>query len=410
VTLNADGIGAFNVAYSTPTNQFITAAVTDASNTTYGLSRATRIAHIVTGVTSVTTSTPTNAVQPIQITANVEATSGTITGDVDFYAGNVFLGTATIVSSQAKLTTMLPVGQTSIRTIYKGTSTFAAAAGTPLVVTVAAGPANIPPTANTDNVSVQEDGTVVINVLTNDVDPDGGTLVVTSVVITQQPTHGTATLNPATGVITYKPTTNYNGPDTFRYTVTDNRGGTSSPGLVNITVNDIPEPWHNKTKPLDVDGDGLITPSDAVAIVNLLNFRGPGELAPPIGGAHPPYVDVDGDNFLSPTDIVLVINAINAGRQSESDEPLAYIGGSAIIAQPSIDIPESEFPAPLNITPEEFAAATERSLSPADTFAETAYYYQLITTDAQLDAATRAARTPKATLIDAALTDWEASN
>ena len=60
--------------------------------------------------------------------------------------------------------------------------------------------------------------------LANDSDLDGDTLSVTSV---STPAHGSAVVN-AAGTITYTPAANYNGPDSFTYTVGDGHGGTAT--------------------------------------------------------------------------------------------------------------------------------------------------------------------------------------
>jgi protocatechuate 3,4-dioxygenase beta subunit len=60
---------------------------------------------------------------------------------------------------------------------------------------------------------------------------------------------------------------------------------------------------------LDVSGDGLITPLDALLIVNRLN-------QPTIGSDLP--FDVNRDGSLSPLDALLVINQLNESRESEA--------------------------------------------------------------------------------------------
>ncbi|HEU5448493.1 MAG TPA: cadherin-like domain-containing protein [Acidimicrobiia bacterium] len=87
-----------------------------------------------------------------------------------------------------------------------------------------------PPLASNDAVTIDEDGTVVIDVLANDRDPDGGVLSLLSVA---PPLHGTATV--VDGQISYKPTFNYSGSDTFSYTVIDSNGLTAI-GLVSVTI------------------------------------------------------------------------------------------------------------------------------------------------------------------------------
>lgn len=75
---------------------------------------------------------------------------------------------------------------------------------------------NTAPVANDDGViTTPEDLSVTIDVLPNDADPDGQQLAVTSVT---QPAHGTVVVN-NDGTITYLPSAEYSGPDSFTYTV-----------------------------------------------------------------------------------------------------------------------------------------------------------------------------------------------
>ena len=97
---------------------------------------------------------------------------------------------------------------------------------------------NISPTAVDDSTSVSEDQSITVSVLENDSDPDDDTLTVTS---TTQPSNGAITLH-SDYTITYTPVQDYNGPDSFTYTISDGNGGTDE-GLVTITVipvNDAP--------------------------------------------------------------------------------------------------------------------------------------------------------------------------
>jgi hypothetical protein len=70
-----------------------------------------------------------------------------------------------------------------------------------------------------------------ISVLANDTDADGDPLVAS---VATQPTHGLAGLN-ADGTIRYTPAAGYSGADSFIYTASDGRGGTST-ATVNLTV------------------------------------------------------------------------------------------------------------------------------------------------------------------------------
>ncbi|MDH6593098.1 hypothetical protein M2165_002987 [Variovorax sp. TBS-050B] len=78
--------------------------------------------------------------------------------------------------------------------------------------------------------TTQEDTAFAGRVAANDV--DGHTLTYT---VSTQPTHGTVTLDAATGSYTYTPTADYNGADSFEVTISDSQGGTAR-STVNMTV------------------------------------------------------------------------------------------------------------------------------------------------------------------------------
>ncbi len=99
--------------------------------------------------------------------------------------------------------------------------------------------ANTSPTAvDDDTATTPEDTPVTINVLANDSDPNGDAL---SVVAVGTPVNGGATTSGTTAVI-YTPTLNFNGTDTFTYTISDT-GGLTDTAMVTVTVtpvNDAP--------------------------------------------------------------------------------------------------------------------------------------------------------------------------
>ena len=100
---------------------------------------------------------------------------------------------------------------------------------------------NDPPTANGQTISTNEDTNLPLTLTGSDGDP----AVVQALIfaLTDQPDHGTLTgFNASTGAVTYEPAENYNGPDSFAFTVTDDTtaggpGQTSSSATVSITVN-----------------------------------------------------------------------------------------------------------------------------------------------------------------------------
>jgi hypothetical protein len=79
---------------------------------------------------------------------------------------------------------------------------------------------NSPPFATDDFDTTLVDTPVIINVLPNDSDPNGDSLV-NSTIITQ-PLHGTVLASGPNGTFTYIPSTGYSGPDSFVYLVCDN--------------------------------------------------------------------------------------------------------------------------------------------------------------------------------------------
>lgn len=77
------------------------------------------------------------------------------------------------------------------------------------------------PNAVDDTASTDMDTPVVITVLSNDVAGDKP-IDKTSVVIQKNATNGTTDVNTNTGEITYIPNPEFEGTDTFKYTVCDN--------------------------------------------------------------------------------------------------------------------------------------------------------------------------------------------
>jgi large repetitive protein len=96
---------------------------------------------------------------------------------------------------------------------------------------------NIPPVAVNDTASTPEDVPVTVAVLTNDSDPDGDPLTITSA----SANNGTVVINP-NGTLTFIPAPNFNGVATVTYTVSDGNGGVATATLtVNVgAVNDAP--------------------------------------------------------------------------------------------------------------------------------------------------------------------------
>jgi uncharacterized repeat protein (TIGR01451 family) len=98
----------------------------------------------------------------------------------------------------------------------------------------------IEPTAANDTATTSEDTPLSVaapGVLANDAEPNTFSIAVISYT---QPAHGTATVG-ADGSFTYTPATNYNGSDSFAYTMT-NGNARASTATVNVTINAVNDP------------------------------------------------------------------------------------------------------------------------------------------------------------------------
>jgi len=139
-------------------------------------------------------------------------------------------------------------------------------------IRVAVAAVNDPPMAQDDSDATDEDVPVTIDVLANDSDPDGDSLVVESVT---QPANGTVSNNSSN--VTYTPDAGFGGIDTFTYTASDGNGGTANATIrvAVATVNDSPVAQDdnaatNEDTPVtirvlandaDPDGDSLVIES-----------------------------------------------------------------------------------------------------------------------------------------------------
>ncbi|HYW69980.1 MAG TPA: tandem-95 repeat protein, partial [Pyrinomonadaceae bacterium] len=96
---------------------------------------------------------------------------------------------------------------------------------------------NTAPVANDDNpAAINEDNLgTTISVLANDTDYDNDSLTVTSFTA---PAHGSAHIGGGSTIISYTPTADYFGSDSFTYSISDGHGGTAQ-ATVNLTINPV---------------------------------------------------------------------------------------------------------------------------------------------------------------------------
>lgn len=109
-------------------------------------------------------------------------------------------------------------------------------------VTIAIQAVNDLPMPKEDSAITREDTAVTISVLVNDTDVDTGDILTVGGV--GAALHGNAAISVNKTVVTYAPINNYNGADTFTYTVVDGHTGSNATAKVNLVVtpiNDLPK-------------------------------------------------------------------------------------------------------------------------------------------------------------------------
>lgn len=139
-------------------------------------------------------------------------------------------------------------------------------------VTINVACVNDPPVANDNSHTTAEDTPVSGTATSTDIDGGAPTYALAS-----GPSHGSVIVN-GDGTYTYTPAANYNGPDSFTFTVSDGNGG-SDIGQVNITVipvNDapvctaaapsIPTIWSPNHSLVNVTINGVTDPVEGTAV------------------------------------------------------------------------------------------------------------------------------------------------
>src|SRR5262249_17523750 len=126
-------------------------------------------------------------------------------------------------------------------------------------VTVNIAPVNDQPTAEGQSISTDEDTQTSVTMTASDAETPAADLTFS---VTQAPTHGS--LTGAGPNLTYTPAANFNGSDSFKFTVTDSGDGssaalTSSEATVAITVNPVNDPPVANTDSATLNEDGQAT-------------------------------------------------------------------------------------------------------------------------------------------------------
>ena len=94
----------------------------------------------------------------------------------------------------------------------------------------------VPPEANDDIYSMNKDGVLAINLLSND---SGDNI---SFILLTQPLYGSLSSNGVDGNYIYTPGTNFHGTDSFTYQISNSAGSDIATAIINIKnpINDAP--------------------------------------------------------------------------------------------------------------------------------------------------------------------------
>ncbi|MGI9542303.1 MAG: tandem-95 repeat protein, partial [Cyclobacteriaceae bacterium] len=156
---------------------------------------------------------------------------------------------------------------------------------------------NDPPIANDDAANTDEDQAVTINVTNNDTDVDGS-INDASIVIETNPSNGSVVVN-NDGTVEYTPNLNFNGLDTFNYTVEDDDGALSNIAQVSVSVN-------NVNDALSANDDDVVTDEDVQILINVIAN------------------DVDSDGSIDPTTVNVVTSPVNGTIEVNQDGTVLY--------------------------------------------------------------------------------------
>jgi VCBS repeat-containing protein len=199
-------------------------AVVTASNDAGVVTTATTIVvdEPITGL-SATNDSPTQLGTPTTLTATITAGSNVV------YTWTLGDGTS---GYGAVLTHTYPTQGTYVAVVTATNSLSILTATTTISIT------NDPPIAEDDTATTAEDTPVVIDVLSNDSDPESVPLFVSAVGV---PISGTAVISGNTTVV-YSPTLDFTGQDVFTYTASDGVWTDTATVTVTVTaINDPPE-------------------------------------------------------------------------------------------------------------------------------------------------------------------------
>ena len=172
------------------------------------------------------------------------------------------------------------------------------AISTPAAVTITVTPINDAPVANPDVATTPEDTPVSIPVLANDIDIDN-TWVGATLIVSGNPSHGTAVAESSTGHIVFTPEQNYFGNDSFSYQIKDAQSAFSNLVSVTIEVTPVNDP------PIANDDVATTAEEMALGIDVLAN-------------------DTDVDNSMNTANLIVVSTPANGDVVIEPNGTISY--------------------------------------------------------------------------------------
>ncbi|WP_235281965.1 Ig-like domain-containing protein [Thalassotalea sp. ND16A] len=264
---------------------------------------------------TITSTAPSTAVEDVEYTYTATVTDvDDINNGTDLTWGLTNAPTGMTVSSIGKVTWTPANGVSSsgvvTLTVEDGKEDGALPDSQTFTISVTA--ENDAPIATDDDVTLDEDSLVIIDILDNDSD-DENQLNTAGVSILVAPEHGTLSVNPSTGEVTYTPEANFHGKDSFSYQVTDSHNVQSNNATVTITVNSLND------API-ANNDAFSTAEDtAISLVSLIAN------------------DSDADGSLDAASVTITKAASHALRVSIVDGKLNYTPAANYVGNDTLE-------------------------------------------------------------------------
>lgn len=255
ITTGTNAVYSWGFGDSTSGSGAVTTHTYPAVGTYMAVVTASNDAGVITATTTVVVDEPITGLSatndsPTQLGSPTTLTATITTGSNVVYTWTLGDGTS---GYGAVLTHTYPAQGTYLAVVTATNSLSILTATTTISIT------NDPPIAEDDTATTAEDTPVVIDVLSNDSDPENVPLTVSGVGV---PVSGTAVISGNTTVV-YTPTLNFAGQDVFTYTASD--GVWTDTATVTVTVTATNDP------PQANDDDGGRTDEDtAFTTINVL--------------------------------------------------------------------------------------------------------------------------------------------